>query len=299
MSLRCVCVCVNCYRNKRLNSIWTLPFECSQGYWMPHWARMTACKLIGINRAEQTLQLSGTSHLVGFATIDTFLQHLTFLIIYPNIHLVKMSDLSRSEKYKRRLMVLLRCFMATSYLWMMLQAAAIAPGLKNQSKTRFLFRKKHYVVIYKTLLPFAKTTQLYVTLIILAVMLRLYKCCRSKVWFCSPDPLIIGHMKRIRFNMRHIIHFGAYLLLFLAMWIASVYTIYNRGLRVCLKETFEDPLSVYAQLAFTIIFKLLALANVIDRSLRVYLVLKLFNTEAECMINPHDFGEHLNLLLQN
>lgn len=210
-----------------------------------------------------------------------------------------MTDLSRSEKYWRRLVVLLRCFMAISYLWMMLQAAAIAPGLENQSKARFLFRKKQYVVIYKTVLRFSKITQLYVNLIILAVMLRFYNCCRSKVWFCSPDQLIIGHMKRIRFNRRHFIHFGAYLLLFIAMWIASVYIIYNSALKVCLKETFENPLYIYTQLAFIIIFKLLVLANLIDRSLRVYLVLKLFNNEAECMINPHDFGEHLNLLLQN
>lgn len=210
-----------------------------------------------------------------------------------------MSDLTKCEKYKRRVMVLLRCFMAISYLWMMLQAAAIVPALDNKSKKSFLFRKKHYVVFYITLLPFDISTQLYVNAMILAVMFRLYKCCRSKVWFCSPDPLIIGQMKRIRLNRGHFTYFGAYLLLFIAMWIASIIIIYSSVLRICLKETFSDPLYIYAQLAFVILFKLLAMANFIDRVLRVYLVLKLFNNEAECMINPHDFGEHLNFLLHN
>lgn len=210
-----------------------------------------------------------------------------------------MADLSTSEKNKRRVMVLLRCFLAFSYLWVMLQAASIVPDLEDQSKNSFLVRKKDYVVTYRTLLPFKLVTQLLVNLIILAVILRLYKCCRANVWFFTPDKQMIGHMKRIRLNRRHFIHFGAYLLLFIAMWIATFCLTYRRIRTVYLNETPEDPLYIYAQLGFAMLFKLLALANFTDRSLRVYLLLKLFNKEPESMINPYDFGEHLNLLFRN
>lgn len=209
-----------------------------------------------------------------------------------------MPKLTRNQKYVRRFMVLLRCNLALFYLWLMLEAAAIVPVVETQTKSSLFNKTPWYVLACSSLLPFDLYIQLYVSIIIFLVMLRLYQCCRSNLWYTRTHELIIGNMKRISFSRRLFLYFGPYMLLFLFCWIGSLYLLCMNVLHICLYETNELPISIYLMLAFAILFKLLVLTNGLIRMLRVYMVLRLLNQEVEYLINPHDFGEHLNLFFQ-
>lgn len=210
-----------------------------------------------------------------------------------------MIDLTKYQRYVRRTMVLMRCHLAFFYLWLMLEAAAIVPVWETQSKSSLLNTTRQYAMSCSSLLPCDMYIQFYVSIVILLVLLRLYKCCRSNFWYTRMDELIIGEMRRVSFSRRHFLHFGPYLMLLVICWIASTYLLCANALKLCLYETNPLPISIYFMFGFAIVFKLLVLANGLVRTLRAYLVLKLLNEEVDGLINPHDFGEHLNMFFQN
>lgn len=209
-----------------------------------------------------------------------------------------LADLTEYERCMRLTMVLLRCLISFCYLWLMLEAAAIVPIWQMQSKSSLLNTTRQYVLSCRSLLPGLKHIQFLVIIVILLVLLRLYQCCRSNFLYNRKEELIIGEMKRVTFSWCLFLYFTPYLILFVLSWITSTYLLCANALQL-FRNTKSLPIPIYFMFGFAIVFKLFVLSNGLQRSLRAYLILKLLDKEVDTVINPHDFGEHLNMFFQN
>lgn len=201
-------------------------------------------------------------------------------------------------KYSQVMMTILRCFLALTYLWTMVSAAALIPVLHGEKSTWLLWMTTvHYSLTYTSLLPFDGFTQGYVLIVAMQMLSRLYQCCRCNFFGASINPNDDRNIAP--YDKRLLTYFGPYLVLFIISWFVSIFYIYKTVLQVHHHQPSKNQHVLYCELALIIIFKVLVLTNAIVRYLRGLVILKLFNVEPDGNLqNDHSFGEHLNLFFQ-
>ncbi|EDW10086.1 uncharacterized protein LOC6580302 [Drosophila mojavensis] len=206
-----------------------------------------------------------------------------------------MPEVQERRKYRRTLMCLLRCFLSVAYLWLMLQAAAVVPLVREKHKWFLWLRYLNFLVTYSSLLTFDVRTQGYVIFVILMMLFRIYQCSRCN--FCNPSDEVQG--ERVPMNKRMFVYFGPYLLMFITCWLASMYSLVCSLIQLTRNVDDIQPDNI-CKIIMTILFKLLIMANAITRCIRATVLLQIFFDEpGEELHNTHNLGEHFSLFFLN
>ncbi|XP_030243914.1 uncharacterized protein LOC115564118 [Drosophila navojoa] len=202
-----------------------------------------------------------------------------------------MPEVQQRRKCARTLICLLRCFLTLTYLWLMIQAAAVVPLVKEQRKWFLWLRYLNYLITYSSLLTFDVRTQGFVIFVILKMLFRIYQCSRCN--FFNPSDEVQG--ERVPMNKRMFVYFGPYLLMFITCWLASMY-VSTHSLMQLIRNVDDIQPDNLCKIIMIILFKLLIMANAITRCMRATILLRIFFDEpGEELHNSHNLGEHLSL----
>ncbi|KAH8299416.1 hypothetical protein KR044_001261 [Drosophila immigrans] len=202
-------------------------------------------------------------------------------------------------KTSKVLMVLLRCFLSMTYLWLMLLAAAVIPEISKVTRGHLWFKSHEIYVTYSSMLSLDALTVPIVTGLIILMLFQLFKCCRCNFfgWICYRDTIRSGD--KVPFDTRLLIYFGPFLMLFLLYWMSSICYIVKMLQMLCF-ESVHNGYIMCSQIVLALLFKLMIFSNVIIRCNRCFCVLKQFDKETrDYLLNSHNFGEHLNLFFQH
>ncbi|KAH8275267.1 hypothetical protein KR026_004139 [Drosophila bipectinata] len=196
-------------------------------------------------------------------------------------------------KCTRMVSVLVKCAMASIYLWVMLQAAAVIPCFEvPQEKNYWIYRDR--LSMSYSIVDSIKEVLIY--FLVFWMMFHLYSRCRCNFLGsrCISQTKNIQNSKSGLFIFMH-----PFMLFFIFLWIISMWYVLGKYSVVIDYTTKNGSYTLLYQFIMTVMFKMLVLTNFCSTYMRILAILNLFEEEAkenELLINDHDFGEHLNIL---
>ncbi|XP_032590868.1 uncharacterized protein LOC116805069 [Drosophila grimshawi] len=202
----------------------------------------------------------------------------------------------RAWRATRFLTVTIHCLLTIAYLWALLHASAMVPVVNKRSDWFFWHQ---FWIKYSSLLPYDVPTQSYVILVMCLLLFRIYQCSRCN--FCSPVNTFDARYKyRIPFNSFLVLFFGPYLLLFIVCWLSSCLSIVNNLTNMDMAILTEVKHLIYCKLVMALLFKLLVVANALNRCIHCCIIIRLFSEEKHKELrNPHNLGDYIILFFYN
>ncbi|KAH8321535.1 hypothetical protein KR074_007948 [Drosophila pseudoananassae] len=200
------------------------------------------------------------------------------------------------HKFTRIVSVLVKCAMASIYLWVLLHAVVVIPCVKERWEKRgYWTNRTRLYMSYRSPLH-GRKTEVVIYLLVFWIMFGLYCRCRCNFLGsrCITQNQNIQYSKSGPFRSMRL-----FMVFFLFMWFISSWCLVGKYPVVIHFAKMNGSYWLYCQFIIALMFKVLVLTNFCFSYMRILAILEHFKEEDEqneFLINDHDFGEHLNIL---